>query len=181
MKKEQCAKMDKVVSDLHTAFGTIRTGRASLSLVDKLRVDAYGSQVPLRQIASLSTPDARTIAIQPFDQNQVKAVEKAIAASDIGITPSNDGRVIRLSIPPLTEDRRKDLVKLAKKYAEEHRVTIRQIRHQFNDEIKRMQKNGDISEDIFHTEMDHFQKTTNDYIAKVDAELAKKEAEVMEV
>ncbi len=180
-KKEYRQKMERVIEDLHEAFGTLRTGRASLALVDGITVEAYGASMPLKQLASLNTPDARTIAIQPFDANQVKTIEKALIASDLGITPNSDGKIIRLTIPPLTEERRKDLVKLAKRYAEEHRVNIRQHRHSFNDDIKKMQKNGDISEDIYHTELDNFQKITNEYIEKIDNELEQKEAEIMEV
>lgn len=181
LKKEHRMKMDKAAEDLVHAFGTLRTGRASLSLLDGITVQAYGAEMPLVQTASLSTPDARTIVIQPFDANQIKAIEKALIASDLGITPNSDGKLIRLIIPPLTEERRKELVKLAKKYAEEHRVAVRQVRQHFNDQIKKMQKNGDISEDIMHTEMDNVQKMTDDHIKKIDEELKKKEQEVMEV
>jgi len=119
--------------------------------------------------------------IQPFDQNQVRAIEKAIMASDIGITPNNDGRVIRLTIPQLTEERRKDLVKLARKYAEEHRVTVRQVRHVFIDHVKKMEKDKEISEDDRHRYQDEAQKLTDDFIAKIDAEVKRKEEEIMEV
>jgi ribosome recycling factor len=181
LKKENTEKMDKAVSDLHIAFGTIRTGRASVSLVDHLQVEAYGSMMPLQQIASIGTPDARTIAIQPFDSSQIKAVEKAIQVSDIGLTPSNDGKIIRLTIPSLTEERRKELVKLAKKYTEEHRVSVRQIRHLFLEQVKKLEKDKVIGEDQRHTAEADVQKLTDSYIIKLDTELKKKEADIMEV
>jgi ribosome recycling factor len=181
LKKENQAKMTQAIEDLKKAFASVRTGRASLNLVDHLQVEAYGSHMPLIQLASLSTPDARTIVIQPFDQNQIKPIEKAILASDVGITPNNDGRVIRLTIPQLTEERRKDLVKVARKYAEEHRVAIRQVRHNFIDHLKKLEKDKEISEDDRHRHQEEAQKLTDDFIAKVDAELKKKEAEITEV
>ncbi|NQU42411.1 ribosome recycling factor [bacterium] len=181
LKKDHRAKMDKVIEDLHQSFGTIRTGRASLSLLDHIQIQAYGAEMSLIQVASLSTPDARTIVIQPFDPSQIRSIEKALQASDLGITPSNDGRVIRLNVPSLTEDRRKELVKLARKYAEEHRVSIRLIRHQYNDQVKKMQKESQISEDQMHVELDLSQKITDECISKVDKELEKKETEIMEV
>jgi len=181
LKKENQSKMTQAIEDLNKAFASIRTGRASLSLVDRLQVEAYGAQMPLIQLASLSTPDARTIVIQPFDQNQVRAIERAIMASDIGITPNNDGRVIRLTIPQLTEERRKDLVKLARRYAEEHRVAVRQVRHIFIDHIKKMEKDKEISEDDRHRYQDDAQKMTDEFITRIDAEVKKKEEEIMEV
>lgn len=181
LRKEHEAKMDKVIEDLVRSYSTIRTGRASVSLVDKLQISAYGAQMPLIQLASVNTTDARTIAIQPFDANQIGAIEKAILASDIGITPNNDGKVIRLNVPALTEERRKDLVKLAHRYAEEHRVGLRKVRHQFNDAVKQMQKDGGISEDEMHRELAEEQKATDLYNKKVEEETKKKEAEIMEV
>lgn len=181
LKKEHLAKMDKVVADLHTAFGSIRTGRASTSLVEHLPVEAYGSTMPLIQVSTITTPDARTIAIQPFDSGQIKAIEKAIQNSDIGLTPSNDGRIIRLNIPPLNEERRKEYVKLAKKYTEEHRVSVRQVRHHFIDALKTLEKDKAISEDERHKAEADFQKQTDAYIGKLEAELKKKEADIMEV
>jgi ribosome recycling factor len=181
LKKENQAKMTQAIADLKKAFASIRTGRASLSLVDHLQVEAYGAQMSLIQMASLSTPDARTIVIQPFDQGQVRAIEKAIMASDVGITPNNDGRVIRLTIPQPTEERRKDLVKLARKYAEEHRVAVRQVRHVFIDHIKKLEKDKEISEDDRHRYQDDAQKITDEFIVRIDAEVKKKEEEIMEV
>lgn len=174
-------KMEKVITDLATAFATVRTGRASLSLLDNIAVEAYGSKMPLNQLASLNTPDARTITIQPFDPSQVGPIEKAIRISDLGINPNNDGRIIRLNIPPLTEERRKDLVKLARKYAEEHRVAIRQVRHHYIDEVKKMEKDKKITEDEREKEVEDTQKLTDTFVKKIDEDLRKKEAEIMEV
>jgi ribosome recycling factor len=181
LKKEHRAKMEKVLVDLQHAFDTLRTGRASLSLVDHLQVEAYGAQMPLIQLASLSTPDARTIAIQPFDPSQIGAIQKALLASDLGITPANDGKTIRLHIPQLTEERRKGLVKLARKYAEDHRIGIRQVRHHFNDELRRMNHEHEIPDDDYHRLIDEEEKATKEFISKVDEQLKKKEAEIMEV
>jgi ribosome recycling factor len=144
-------------------------------------VDAYGSKMHLNQVASLNTPDARTIAIQPFDPSQIGVIEKAIRTSNLGINPNNDGRIIRLTIPSLTEERRKDLVKMANKYAEEHRVAVRQVRHHFLDELKKLEKDKKITEDEKKAATEDIQKLVDEYIKKVDAELKKKEAEIMEV
>ena len=181
LKKRYRAKMDQAVQDLARAYSTIRTGRASTSLVDHIEVEAYGVKMPLIQLASIGTPDARTIAIQPFDPSQVGPISKSIQASDLGITPNNDGKIIRLTIPSLTEDRRKELVKLAKKYAEEHRVSIRQVRHHLIDEYKALEKDSKISEDDLHKQTDDAQKLTDEFIKKIDDELKHKEAEIMEV
>lgn len=181
LKKEHREKMEKALADLRHAYETLRTGRASVSLVDHIQVQAYGSEMPLIQLASISTPDARTIAIQAFDPSQIGAIEKAIIASDVGITPSNDGKIVRLNIPQLTEERRKDLVKLAKRYAEDHRVGVRQVRHHLIDAIKALEKSGDISEDDSHRLQDEAQKMTDEYVARIDKELEHKEAEIMEV
>lgn len=181
VKKENRAKMEQALRDLATAYGQIRTGRASTSLVDRLSIIAYGAPMPLVQLASVNTPDARTIAIQPFDPSQIGAIEKAILASDIGITPNNDGRVIRLCVPTLTEERRKEMVKLVHKYAEDHRVTVRKVRHQANDAIKKLEKDHTISEDDSHRLTAEIQKEHDDFIRKIDEEMKRKEAEVMEV
>jgi ribosome recycling factor len=181
VKKDTHAKMEQVLHDLSVAYGHIRTGRASTTLVDRLTIIAYGAPMPLVQLASINTPDARTIAIQPFDPSQIGAIEKAILASDIGITPNNDGRIIRLSVPTLTEERRKEMVKLVHKYAEDHRVTIRKIRHLANDAIKKLEKDHAISEDDSHRLTGEIQKEHDDFIKKIDDEMKRKEAEVMEV
>lgn len=181
LKKQHREKMEKVISDLTKAYNGIRTGRASVSLVDGIQVDAYGSKMPLIQLASVSTPDARSIAIQPFDTGLVGVIEKALIASDIGITPNNDGRIIRLTIPALTEERRKELVKQCHRYAEDHRVGVRKVRHHFNDEIKSMEKSHEISEDDMHRAKANEQKVTDEFVKRIEEDTKKKEAEIMEV
>ena len=181
LKKEHRVGMKKVLEDLAHAFQTIRTGRASVNLVDNIKVEAYGSTMPLIQLASVGTPDARTVAIQPFDPSQIGSIEKALIASDLGINPSNDGKVIRLNIPALTEERRKEMVKLLHKYAEDHRIAIRKVRHHFNDTIKKMQKDSEISEDDYHRELDGEQKVTDEFVKRIEDEMKKKETDIMEV
>ncbi len=181
LKKEHEDQMKKMVVDLKGAYETLRTGRASTALVEQISVEAYGSTMPLIQMATISTPDARTVAVQPFDPSQIGAIEKAIQASDVGITPNNDGKIIRLNVPQLTEERRKEMVKLAHKYAEDHRIAVRKVRHDMNDAIKKMEKDGDISEDEMHRDLDEVQKLTDSYIEKVDAEMKRKEEEIMQV
>lgn len=181
LKSEQRKNMQKVINDLERAFEGLRTGRASLGLVDHINVEAYGATMPLMQMATLGTPDARTIAISPFDAGQIGAIEKAIINSDVGITPVNDGKTIRLTIPTLTEERRKEMVKLAKKYAEDHRVAIRKWRHHFNDDVKDLEKEHEISEDEMHHELDAGQKLTDQFVKNIDEHTAKKEQEIMEV
>lgn len=174
-------KMKKAVEATERELKGIRTGRASPALVETVVVPAYGADTPLRQLATISTPDARTIQIQPWDRNLLGAVEKAILAANLGLTPNNDGRVIRINIPPLTEERRKELVKLARHMAEEGRVAIRNIRRHANEEIKDAEKRHEISEDERERALDETQKLTDKYIAKVDELLAAKEKEIMEV
>src|SRR2546427_348930 len=160
-------------------FATVRTGRASTGLLDAIRVDYYGTPTPLNQMASISVPDARTLTIQPWEASQLKAIEKAIMASDLGLTPINDGKVIRLTIPPPTEERRKQLAKTVAKHAEEARVAIRNIRREANDKLKAMARDKKISEDEERRGHDQIQKTTDKYIAKVDELLKKKEQEIL--
>ncbi len=162
-------------------LGSIRTGRASLSLLDGIEVEYYGNPTPLNQVASLSTPDSRQIVIQPWDPKTISAIEKAILKSDLDLTPTNDGKVIRINIPPLTEERRKQLVKVVKKRAEEARVAIRNVRRDFNEELKKLEKNKEISEDELKKSLDEVQKLTDTYIKKVDERLEHKEKEIMEV
>lgn len=181
LKKESISKMDKVLHDLEHTLTQLRTGRASTSIVDQITIEAYGAQMPLIQMATIGTPDARCIAIQPFDANQIGSIEKAILASDIGITPSNDGKIIRLNIPMLTEDRRKDMVKQVHKHAEEHRVGIRKARHWFIDAVKKMEKAHEISEDDLHRATADEQKIHDEFIKKIDEMTKQKEAEIMEV
>jgi len=173
--------MEKCVEDMQRDLATIRTGRASLSLLDHIPAKYYGTPTPINQIASLSTPDPTLIVIQPWDPSTIPNIEKAIQASDIGLTPANDGKVIRLPIPPLTEERRKQLAKAIGHIAEQHRVAVRQIRHDANDELKSLFKGKTISEDDEKEGLKKIQDLTHQYIAKVDALLKKKEAEILEI
>jgi ribosome recycling factor len=174
-------RMKKAMSSLDKEFARLRTGRATTSLLDGVRVDYYGTPTPLDQIASVSTPDSRTITIQPWDRKAFNDVEKAILKSDLGLTPVNDGKIIRISIPPLTEDRRKDLVKVAKKYAEEAKVAVRNIRRDANEALKKKKNDKSISEDEQHKGQEDVQKLTDSYIAKTDEIFSKKEKEIMEI
>ncbi|MBD2147604.1 ribosome recycling factor [Sphaerospermopsis sp. FACHB-1194] len=173
--------MQKTVEATQRAFNTIRTGRANASLLDKVQVEYYGNPTPLKSLANISTPDATTILIQPYDKKSLNMVEKAISLSDVGLTPSNDGSVIRLNIPPLTSDRRKEFAKLAAKYAEEGRVGIRNIRRDALDSIRKQEKNAEISEDESRDQQDKLQKLTNKYTAKIDDLLAEKEKDITTV
>jgi len=173
--------MEKCVEDMQRDLATIRTGRASLSLLDHIQANYYGTPTPINQMASLSTPDPTLIVIQPWDPSTIPNIEKAIQASDIGLTPANDGKVIRLPIPPLTEERRKQLAKAIGHIAEQHRVAVRQIRHDANDELKSLFKGKTISEDDEKEGLKKIQDLTHQYITKVDALLKKKEAEILEI
>ncbi|AUS99935.1 ribosome recycling factor [Nostoc sp. CENA543] len=175
------SKMQKTVEATQQAFNTIRTGRANASLLDKVQVDYYGSPTPLKSLANISTPDATTILIQPYDKSSLNIVEKAISLSDVGLTPSNDGSVIRLNIPPLTSDRRKELAKIAAKYAEEGRVGIRNIRRDAIDSIRKQEKASEISEDESKDLQDKLQKLTNQYTTRIDQLLADKEKDISTV
>ena len=173
--------MQKTVEATQRAFNTIRTGRANASLLDKVMVDYYGSPTPLKSLANTSTPDATTILIQPYDRSSLSLIEKAISLSDVGLTPSNDGSIIRLNIPPLTSDRRKELVKIAAKYGEEGRVAIRNIRRDTLDTIRKQEKSAEISEDESRDQQDKLQKLTNKYTARIDELLAEKEKDITTV
>lgn len=174
-------KMDRAIEALRREFQSVRTGKASAQLLDVVRVDAYGSQVPLNQVATVSAPEARLLVIQPWDPKMIGPIEKAIQLSDLGLNPSNDGKIVRLPIPALTEERRREFVKLLHKMAEEARVAIRQARKDSNDDIKRRQKDGDLSEDQARREQDEVQKLTDLHVQKVEDLLKHKEAEVLEV
>jgi len=180
-KKKTTEKMEGQIEHLRHEMAAIRTGRASIGLLDHVRVDYYGTPTPLKQVASLAAPENRLLTVQPFDAKMMKDIEKAILASDLGLTPTNDGKLIRLPIPPLTEDRRKELVKLARKIAEEVRVHIRNIRRDVLEEIKKAQKAAQMAEDEAKKAHDELQKLTDSYIAKVDETLKKKEAEITEI
>jgi ribosome recycling factor len=173
--------MQKTVEATQRAFNTIRTGRANASLLDKVNVEYYGTPTPLKSLANISTPDATTIMIQPYDRSTLNMIEKAISMSDVGLTPNNDGSVIRLNIPPLTSDRRKELVKVAAKYAEEGRVGIRNIRRDALETIRKMEKNSEISEDEARDQQDKLQKLTDKYAARINELLAEKEKDITTV
>jgi len=178
---EVAGKMGKSLEAFKTELTKIRTGRASLSLLDGIKVDAYGSVMPLNQVGSLTIPESRQIVIQPWDPQVMSSIEKAILKSDLGLTPVNDGKVIRINIPQLTEERRKELVKIVKKVAEEYRVAIRNHRRDAIDTLKKQKKDKEISEDEQFKLQDEAQKETDSYIAKIDKVAAEKENEVMEV
>ncbi len=181
LKKNTESRMSKSVDSLTESLQSIRAGRANTSLLDKIYVDYYGQQSPLNQVASLSAPEARLLAIQPWDATLIPEIEKAIQKSDMGITPSNDGKVIRLVIPQLTEERRKDLTKLVGKYAEEAKVSIRNIRRDAMEDIKKAEKAKEISEDDRKTYEEDIQKLTDKYIKDIDSVAEEKEKELMEI
>jgi ribosome recycling factor len=179
--KQAKQKMKKSIDALHDDFNTIRTGRASTSLFEKIYVDYYGQPTPITQLATVSIPEARLVVIQPWDKSVLNNIEKAIQKSELSLNPNNDGKVIRINIPPLTEERRKEYVKMAKNMAEQTRVAVRNIRRDANDELKKMEKKGDITEDDLKKGMDDIQKMTDDFIKDIDEVLDKKEKEIMEV
>ena len=179
--KELETNMQKSVDKTQQDFNTIRTGRANASLLDKIMIDYYGAETPLKSLAGISTPDATTLLIQPFDKSSTTQIEKAISMSDLGLTPNNDGNVIRLNIPPLTAERRKEFVKLAGKYAEEGKVAIRNLRRDAIDKVKKQEKNSEISEDQSRDLQDDIQKVTNKYVAKIDDILGVKEKELTNI
>lgn len=172
--------MEKSIAALKDDFNAIRTGRASATLFDKIRVDYYGEKTPLSQVANVAIPEARMVIITPWDKGLITEIEKAILRSELGLNPSNDGKVIRISIPPLTADRRKELVKQAKSTAENSRVAIRNIRRDGNDELKKMQKDGTITEDELKTAEDSLQKTTDKFIGEINKIFEEKEKEILE-
>lgn len=174
-------RMKKSIASLKDDFSAVRTGRASASLFDKLRVDYYGEKTPLSQVANISVPEARLIVVQPWDRAMITEIEKAIRSSELSLNPSNDGKVIRIAIPSLTEERRKDLAKHAKAMAETSRVAIRNIRRDGNDELKALQKDGELSEDEESRIADELQKLTDSYVKEINKLLEEKEKEIMEV
>lgn len=174
-------KMEKSVQAYSREIATIRAGRANASLLDKITVDYYGSPTPINQMAGISTPEARLLVIQPYDKTVINDIEKAIMKSDLGISPTNDGSVIRLAVPALTEERRKDLAKLVKKEAEEAKVHIRNVRRDGNEDLKKLEKIGEITEDDLRSYQDDVQKLTDQYIAKIDELAKEKENEIMEI
>lgn len=180
IKKSAEERMEKAITALKRDFASLRAGKASPSLLDRVQVEYYGAMTPLNQLANITTPDSRTLLIQPWDKSSLADIERAILKSDVGLTPSNDGAIIRLSVPMLTEERRVELVKTAKKIAEEAKVAIRNIRRDANDSIKKLEKT-EISEDESKRYQDDIQKLTDKYIAESDKVLAAKEKEILEV
>ena len=174
-------RMAKAVEAIRGEFGTVRTGRASPALLDRVSVDYYGAQTPLKQLATVSAPEARLLSVQPYDKNSIKAIERAIMESDIGLTPSNDGQLIRLTIPELTEERRRDLVKVVRGLAEEGKVALRNIRRDVMHDLKELRESGEAGADDEHRGEDALQKLTDDKVKELDALLKGKEAEILEV
>lgn len=181
VEKDAKTRMEKAVADLQHALSTIRTGRASVSVFDNVRVEAYGSQMPLNQVANLHVPEPSLITIQPWDVSQIGAIERAIIAADLGLNPANDGKIIRVPIPPLTEERRKEIVKRLHGIVEDHRVSVRNVRRDANDHLKKMMKDKSISEDEERRALDEVQKLTDEYIGQIEKVFKAKEKEIMEI
>ena len=173
-------RMEKTIASLKDSFNTIRTGRANAAIFDKVRVDYYGTKSPLNQVATIAIPEARSVIITPFDKSLITEIEKAIQMADLGLNPSNDGKVIRISIPALTADRRKELVKQAKTVAENSRTAIRNIRRDGNDDLKKQQKDGTLTEDGLKTETDKLQKLTDKYIEEINKIYDAKEKDILQ-
>ncbi|MRX70623.1 ribosome recycling factor [Bacillus lacus] len=174
-------KMEKAIGSLSRELASVRAGRANASILDRLTVDYYGAPTPVNQLASINVPEARMLVIQPYDKSILGEIEKSILKSDLGLNPTNDGNIIRITIPALTEERRRDLVKLVKKYGEEAKVAVRNIRREANDDLKKLEKNGEITEDELRGHNESVQKLTDEYIVKVDNTAKDKEKEIMEV
>ena len=179
--KETRPRMEAAIEDVRRKLATVRTGRAAVSLLDGVTVDYYGTSTPLNQMASVHAPEPQMLTVQPWDQTQLANVEKAIRAADLGLNPSNDGKLVRIPIPPLTEERRKQLAKQVHEIAEEHRTAIRNIRRDENDKLKKMLKDKSISEDSERDRLDEVQKLTDSYISKIDELSKSKEREIMNV
>ncbi|WP_369903011.1 ribosome recycling factor [Bacillus manliponensis] len=174
-------KMEKAIAAYSRELSTVRAGRASASALDKVQVDYYGAPTPVVQLANITVPEARLLVIQPYDKSSISDIEKAILKADLGLNPSNDGSVIRIAFPVLTEERRRELVKLVKKYSEDAKVAVRNVRRDANDELKKLEKNSEITEDDLRGYTEDIQKETDKYIAKVDDVTKNKEKEIMEV
>jgi ribosome recycling factor len=174
-------RMDRSIEAAREHFNTVRTGRASTALLDRIEVDYYGQPTPLKQLATINAPDPRTLTVQPFDPSSIKAVERAIQESDLGLTPSNDGKLIRLPIPQLTEERRKELVKVVRHYAEEGRVSVRNVRRDAMSHLKDLKEDGKVGADEEGRAEERVQKLTDEHVKKIDELLKGKEAEIMEV
>lgn len=178
---EARSQMEKALDALRREFQTVRTGKATPALLDMVRVDAYGSKMPLNQVATVSAPEARMLVVQPWDKSLMQEIEKAIRNSELGLNPANDGNIIRVPIPALNEERRRDMVKVLHRIAEEGRVAVRHARQEANKQIKQRQSDHEISEDDAHREMDQVQKLTDEHIARIEQLVKSKEEEVMEV
>ena len=174
-------RMDGAIEALRREFAGVRTGKANAGLLDTVKVEAYGSTVPINQVGTVSAPEARMLVVQPWDKTLLKAIEKALRESDLGLNPSNDGSIIRIPIPPLTEERRREFVKMLHKLTEEARVAVRNVRRDANDEVKQRQKDEGLSEDDIRREQGEVQKLTDQYIARIEELMKHKEAEIMEV
>ena len=174
-------RMDSAIEHTRNEFNTVRTGRASAALLDRVTIEYYGQQTPLKQLATINVPEPRMLTIQPFDPSSVKAIEKAIQESDLGLTPSNDGKLIRLPIPQLTEERRKELVKVVRQLAEDGKVAIRNVRRDAIRHLEELAKGGDVGDDDERAAEGRVQKLTDEHVAKIDEQLKRKEAEIMEV
>lgn len=174
-------RMEKALETVRREFGGVRTGKASPALLDTVRVEAYGSMLPVNQVGQVSAPEPRMLTVVPYDKSLIKAIERALRESDLGLNPANDGAMIRIPLPALTEERRREYVKLLHRYAEEGRVAVRQARQHANDEIKKAQKDGELTEDEMRRSQDQVQKLTDEYVHKVEDLLKRKEAEVLEV
>src|SRR5205823_13632200 len=174
-------RMDKSVEAAQTEFSTLHTGRASPALLDRIQIDYYGQQTPLKQLATINAPEPRLLTVQPFDPSSLQSIERAIQESDLGLTPSNDGKVIRLPVPQLTEERRKELVKVARQLAEEGRVAVRNVRRDVMHHLKELVDKGEVGSDEEHRAEERVQKLTDDHTHKIDELLKRKEAEIMEV
>ncbi len=181
LRKEIEHKMERAVEVLQTDFSGLRTGRASTSLLDSIQVNAYGSMTPLNQVGSVSVPESRMLSVQVWDKTNVKAVEKAIVDSGLGLNPAADGTLVRIPIPPLTEERRLELAKVARKYAEDARIVVRNIRRNAMDDLKKMEKGGDIPQDALHDYSDEVQALTDKYVANIDETLSNKEEEIVQI
>ncbi|MCP8616493.1 ribosome recycling factor [Salirhabdus salicampi] len=179
--KETREKMEKAVQAYSRQLATVRAGRANPAILDSVHVEYYGALTPLKQLANISVPEARQLLITPFDKSALEEMEKAIQKADLGLTPSNDGNIIRITIPALTEERRKELVKVVRKYAEEGRVQVRNIRRDANDQLKKLEKDGELTEDEHRHYQDEVQNVTNENIAKIDQLTKDKEEEILEV
>ncbi len=181
VKRDIRRRMEGAADVLQREFGGLRTGRASTSLLEPLMVNAYGADMPINQVGSISVPEPRMLTVQVWDKNLIKAVEKAIMESNLGLNPSSDGQLVRVPIPSLTEERRVELTKVAGKYAEECRIAVRNVRRHGMDDLKQAEKEGQISKDLMHDQGEEIQELTNEYIKKIDDMLAKKEQEILQV